>query len=263
MQSVDVIILGAGAAGMFCAIEAGRRGRHVVLIDHARKAGEKIRISGGGRCNFTNLRISRPDAVPFGRIRAFALKSALNALHGGMISPPWSMRATAIPYHEKTLGQLFCDRSSRDIIEHAPGRDGGGGRRVCASPRLGRAAVERNGSTVTASRWSFEGRRVHGSRPRPGRRHRRQIRSRKMGATGFGYRHRRAIRPAAGLRRARAWCRSPSAGMTLKEDMKALSRASPLQGAVAGGRRVVRGGAAVHPSRPLRPGDFADLLLLA
>ena len=110
--SYDVIILGAGAAGLMAAATAGHRGRRVLLIDHAAKLAEKIRISGGGRCNFTNLHI-RPEcylsANPHFCRSALAQYTqhdfiALVARHG-------------IAWHEKTQGQLFCDDSSQQIID--------------------------------------------------------------------------------------------------------------------------------------------------
>lgn len=108
----DVIVLGAGAAGLMCAIEAGKRGRRVLLLDHAHAPGEKIRISGGGRCNFTNLHTTPANFLSENpRFCISALKSytqhdfiALVKKHG-------------IAYHEKTLGQLFCDGSSRQIVD--------------------------------------------------------------------------------------------------------------------------------------------------
>lgn len=111
MGSADVIVLGAGAAGMFCAIEAGRRGRSVILIDHARAPGEKIRISGGGRCNFTNLEIA-PDRFLSQNPR-FALSALSRYTQHDFIA---RVDAAGIAWHEKALGQLFCDGSSREII---------------------------------------------------------------------------------------------------------------------------------------------------
>ncbi len=112
MRQVDVAILGAGAAGMFCAIEAARRGRSVVLIEHAKKPGEKIRISGGGRCNFTNL-YARPEAYLSGN--PHFVKSALKRYtQHDFIA--W-VDSHGIAWHEKTLGQLFCDNRSTEIIE--------------------------------------------------------------------------------------------------------------------------------------------------
>ncbi|HRK42276.1 MAG TPA: NAD(P)/FAD-dependent oxidoreductase [Gemmobacter sp.] len=107
----DVVILGAGAAGMMAAIEAGRRGRRVLLIDHAKAAGEKIRISGGGRCNFTNLDI-RPECFLSQNPR-FALSALKRFTQWDFIA---RVDAAGIRWHEKTLGQLFCDGSSREII---------------------------------------------------------------------------------------------------------------------------------------------------
>lgn len=108
----DVIVIGAGAAGMMCAIEAGKRGRSVLLLDHSSKLAEKIRISGGGRCNFTNL-----HATPehFLSQNPHFCRSALARF------PPQKfielVEKHRIPYHEKKLGQLFCNGSARQIID--------------------------------------------------------------------------------------------------------------------------------------------------
>ena len=112
MEQVDVIVLGAGAAGMFAAIEAGRRGRRVLIIDHAQAAGEKIRISGGGRCNFTNLGIA-PDRFLSQNPR-FALSALKRFTQWDFIA---RMDAAGIAWHEKTLGQLFCDGSARQVVD--------------------------------------------------------------------------------------------------------------------------------------------------
>lgn len=109
--SFDVIIIGAGAAGLMCALTAGQRGRKVLLLDHADKAGAKILISGGGRCNFTNLD-SAPDR--FLSANPHFCKSALGRYtQTDFIA---LVERHGIPYHEKTLGQLFCDDSSRAIV---------------------------------------------------------------------------------------------------------------------------------------------------
>lgn len=112
VQLFDALVLGGGAAGLMCALEAGNRGRRVAVLERSERAGQKILISGGGRCNFTNT-----NGGPENFISAnphFA-KSALARY------PPADFVALVekhrIPYHEKTLGQLFCDRSSRDILE--------------------------------------------------------------------------------------------------------------------------------------------------
>ncbi len=108
----DVTIIGAGAAGMMCAAECVRRGRRTLVIEHTRKAGEKIRISGGGRCNFTNLD-ARPEA--FLSANRHFCKSALSRY------TQWDfialVDAHGIDWHEKTLGQLFCDDSALQIID--------------------------------------------------------------------------------------------------------------------------------------------------
>jgi predicted Rossmann fold flavoprotein len=112
MEKVDVIVIGAGAAGLMCAIEAGRRGRKVVVLDHANKAGKKILMSGGGRCNFTNYHINPADYISH---NPHFCKSALSRY------TQWDfielVKRHHIPFHEKTLGQLFCDHKSKDILD--------------------------------------------------------------------------------------------------------------------------------------------------
>lgn len=110
-QTYDIIILGAGAAGLMCALTAGQRGRRVLLLDHAEKAGKKILISGGGRCNFTNI-VTRPDRY-LSNNKHFA-KSALSRY-----TPDDFLKMVnrhGIAWHEKTLGQLFCDGSAKQIM---------------------------------------------------------------------------------------------------------------------------------------------------
>lgn len=110
-MQVDVIIIGAGAAGMMCAAQAGQRGRRVLLIDHAEKIGERIRISGGGRCNFTNLDVSTEHFLsqnqhfPRSALSRFSSHDFIQLV-----------QRYGIAYHEKTLGQLFCDDSAQQII---------------------------------------------------------------------------------------------------------------------------------------------------
>jgi predicted Rossmann fold flavoprotein len=121
-HSFDALILGGGAAGLMCAIEAGKRGRRVAVLERAEKLGKKILISGGGRCNFTNL-----DCHPenFLSSNPHFAKSALSRYTpADFIS---LVEKHGIPYHEKTLGQLFCDRSARDILDmlEAECRDAG------------------------------------------------------------------------------------------------------------------------------------------
>ena len=107
----DVLIIGAGAAGLMCAIAAGQRGRRVLLVDHANKVGKKILMSGGGRCNFTNLGVTPAQYLS---ANPHFAKSALARY------TPWDFIALVqkhgIAYHEKELGQLFCDDSSKQIV---------------------------------------------------------------------------------------------------------------------------------------------------
>jgi predicted Rossmann fold flavoprotein len=111
-SELDVLIVGAGAAGMMCAVEAGRRGRSVRVIDHARAPGEKIRISGGGRCNFTNLEGDRVERY-LGQNPRFATSALKRFGPRDFIA---RVDRAGIAWHEKTLGQLFCDDSAKQIV---------------------------------------------------------------------------------------------------------------------------------------------------
>ncbi len=111
VKNYDVIIAGAGAAGLMCAIEAGKRSRKVLLIDHAKAVGEKIRISGGGRCNFTNIHASAEHYLS--QNPRFCLSALKQYTQFDFIE---LVQKHHIAYHEKTLGQLFCDGSSKQII---------------------------------------------------------------------------------------------------------------------------------------------------
>ena len=111
MEAFDVVIVGAGAAGLMCALIAGRRGRRVLLLEHSNQPGSKILISGGGRCNFTNLEVT---AERFLSANPHFCKSALSRFsERDFIAMVEQHR---IRYHEKTLGQLFCDGSAREIL---------------------------------------------------------------------------------------------------------------------------------------------------
>ena len=111
-EKYDVIVIGAGAAGMMSAIEAGKRGRRVLLADHAKKIGEKIRISGGGRCNFTNIYtdpskfISNNPKFIISALKQYTQNNFINLI-----------KKHNIKFHEKKLGQLFCDESAQQIID--------------------------------------------------------------------------------------------------------------------------------------------------
>src|SRR6185437_5067688 len=110
-HNLDVLILGAGAGGLMCAIEAGKRGRRVAILERAERAGKKILISGGGRCNFTNLHCTPENFLSANP--HFAKSVLARYAPADFIA---LVEKHKIPYHEKTLGQLFCDRSSRDIL---------------------------------------------------------------------------------------------------------------------------------------------------
>jgi predicted Rossmann fold flavoprotein len=171
----DVVVLGAGAAGMMCAIEAGKRGRRVLVIDHAAKPGEKIRISGGGRCNFTNIHTA-PDRF-LSANPSFCISALRRYRPQAFLA---LVDAAGIAWHEKTLGQLFCDGSAQQIVDMLTGLM----RKAGVELRLGLAvdAVSRRsdgGFEVVAAgvRIACEAVVVAtGGKSIP-----------KMGATGFGY----------------------------------------------------------------------------
>jgi predicted Rossmann fold flavoprotein len=187
METVDVIVLGAGAAGMMCALEAGRRGRRVLLLDHAERVGKKILISGGGRCNFTNIHCK---AENFLSENPHFAKSALARFTPAEIIA--LIEKHGIRYHEKTLGQLFCDRSAMDVVTMLE--------RECVEARV-RTMVEvkvlsvmRDGQfVVETSAGTFRAEAVvvaTGGLSIP-----------KMGATGFGY----DVAEQFGLRLVECW----------------------------------------------------------
>ncbi|MBR3370011.1 MAG: NAD(P)/FAD-dependent oxidoreductase [Rhodobacteraceae bacterium] len=174
MQRFDVIILGAGAAGLFCAIEAGRRGRRVALIDHARAPGEKIRISGGGRCNFTNLHIG-PEKFMSQNPR-FALSALRRYTQHDFVE---RVRRAGIAYHEKTLGQLFCDGSSREIVSMLLGDIAQAGVQLHLGTTVGGVSHDGGSFIVQTSAGQFDATHLvvaTGGKSIP-----------KMGATGLGY----------------------------------------------------------------------------
>jgi len=144
MTEVDVLILGAGAAGLMCAIEAGRRGRRVLVLEHCDGPGKKILISGGGRCNFTN-RHAEPEN--FLSANPHFAKSVLTRY------TPQDFIALVekhgIAYHEKTLGQLFCDRSAHDILNLLLGECGEANVRIQTATQV--LSVMRNTSGLNSS----------------------------------------------------------------------------------------------------------------
>jgi predicted Rossmann fold flavoprotein len=174
VQSFDVVVIGAGAAGMMCAAEAGRRGRSVLVLDHAAAPGEKIRISGGGRCNFTNLHAAPANFISgnphfcISALRRYTQRDfiALVERHG-------------IAWHEKTLGQLFCDGSSRQIIDLLLAEMGRAGVTLRLSSKVESVERDADGFVLGLLSGPLRCRSLvvaTGGRSIP-----------KMGATGFGY----------------------------------------------------------------------------
>jgi predicted Rossmann fold flavoprotein len=112
IHQFDAVILGGGAAGLMCAIEAGKRGKRVAVLERAESLGKKVLISGGGRCNFTNIHCSPENFISANP--HFAKSALARFTPADFITLVEKHR---IPYHEKTLGQLFCDGSARDILK--------------------------------------------------------------------------------------------------------------------------------------------------
>ena len=173
-MNVDVVILGAGAAGMMAAIEAGARGRRVLIIDHAKAPGEKIRISGGGRCNFTNLNIA-PDRF-LSRNPRFALSALKRFSQFDFIG---RIDAAGIAWHEKALGQLFCDGPATQVITMLKDAMSRAGVQMWLSVALGAVTRSGTGFQVETDRGPVLAQSVvvaTGGKSIP-----------KMGATGYGY----------------------------------------------------------------------------
>jgi predicted flavoprotein YhiN len=112
MKKYDAVILGGGAAGLFCAMRTGQLGRKVLVLERGSKPGAKILISGGGRCNFTNRNIAADKYIS--ENPHFCLSALKSYTHRDFIG---LVDKHKIPYHEKTLGQLFCDGSAQQIID--------------------------------------------------------------------------------------------------------------------------------------------------
>jgi predicted Rossmann fold flavoprotein len=175
MERFDVIILGAGAAGLFCGAEAARRGRRVLVIDHAQAPGEKIRISGGGRCNFTNLHTA-PDRF-LSQNQRFAISALSRFTPADFIA---RVDAAGISWHEKTLGQLFCDGSARQIVTLLTDGLRGAGGVLWLGTEPGEVESTAQGFTVATSRGPVAATSVvvaTGGKSIP-----------KMGASAYGYR---------------------------------------------------------------------------
>ncbi|MCF8470411.1 MAG: NAD(P)/FAD-dependent oxidoreductase [Parvibaculum sp.] len=170
----DVVILGAGGAGLFCALTAGRRGRSVLVLDHAKKPGEKIRISGGGRCNFTNIHTTPKNFLS--ENPRFCISALAGFKPADFIA---LVEAHKIAWHEKTLGQLFCDGSSQQIIGMLLAECVQVGVTILPDTAVRTVAKRETGFTVETSRGAFSAASLivaTGGKSIP-----------KMGATGFGY----------------------------------------------------------------------------
>jgi predicted Rossmann fold flavoprotein len=174
LHAYDVVVLGAGASGMMCAIEAGKRGRSVALIDHAGKVGGKIIISGGGRCNFTNRDVSPRNYVSK---NPHFCKSALSRYTSDDFVD--LVRAHGIAFEERKWGQLFCERSAQQIIDMLVKESGDAGARFFLNHKID--VIEKNASKflVKSDKSSFSCDSLvvaTGGLSIP-----------KVGATGFGY----------------------------------------------------------------------------
>jgi predicted Rossmann fold flavoprotein len=150
MNHFDAIILGAGAAGLMCALRAGQRGRRVLLLDHADQAGKKILISGGGRCNFTNLHVA-PDRF-LSRNPHFCRSALARYTQHDFVA---MVQRHRIPYHEKTLGQLFCDGSAREILSMLLAECGAAGVDLRLSRHVSDVSHGPDGFCVETSGGSF------------------------------------------------------------------------------------------------------------
>ena len=170
----DVIIIGAGAAGLMCAIEAGKRGRSVLVIDHAKKPAEKIRISGGGRCNFTNIHTKPANFIS--QNPHFCVSALSRYTPNDFIA---LVKKHRIAYHEKTLGQLFCDESSQQIIDMLLAECNAAGAQVKLETKVSNVVKTENGFSLATSAGALACQSLviaSGGKSIP-----------KMGATGFGY----------------------------------------------------------------------------
>ena len=173
-NSYDVIIIGAGAAGMMCGAVVGKAGRRVLIIDHARAAGEKIRISGGGRCNFTNLHCGPENFISQ---NPHFCKSALAGFSPQDFID--QVDSQGITWHEKTLGQLFCDGRSTQIIDMLIEACEKAGNGILLDTKIGEVQKEEGQFVVSTSKGHLYTKAVVVACGGPS--------IPKMGATGFGY----------------------------------------------------------------------------
>ena len=151
-EIVDAVVVGAGAAGLMCAIEAARRGRRVVLLEHNPQIGRKILVSGGGRCNFTNRHTTADHFVS--RNPHFARSALARFTPHDFVA---LVERHRIPYHEKTLGQLFCDRAAGDMVAMLEAECAAAGVRILTACMV--SLVDRTpsgGFAVETSRGAFQ-----------------------------------------------------------------------------------------------------------
>ncbi len=160
-ETVDAVVVGAGAAGLMCAIEAGRRGRRVVLLEHNPQIGRKILISGGGRCNFTNRHTTADHFVS--RNPHFAKSALARFTPRDFVD---MVERHRIPYHEKTLGQLFCDRAAADILDMLAAECAAAGVRILTACTVSQVGAAPGGGFVVET--SGTGRQSGAATPRPG-----------------------------------------------------------------------------------------------
>ena len=219
-MQVDVIVLGAGAAGLFAGIECARRGRRVLVVDHAKAAGEKIRISGGGRCNFTNMGCAA-DRFLSGNPR-FAISALKRYTQWDFVA---RMDAWGIAWHEKTLGQLFCDGSAGQVVQALVADLAQASGLLWLGCSLGAVTRGPAGFVVETERGSVTAASVivaTGGKSIP-----------KMGATGYGYK----VAEAFGLPLIET--RPGLVPLTLAE--QELARVVPLAGVAVPGRATSQG----------------------
>ncbi len=191
MNTYDVIIIGAGAAGLMCAVQAGKRGRTVLVLDHAQKVGEKIRISGGGRCNFTNLHVSPENFLS--ENPHFCVSALSRYTPADFIA---LVDAHGIAWHEKTLGQLFCDGPAQQIIDMLLAEAGEAGVTIQSATAINGVTKKADGFHLDTDHGAYNSRSLVVACGGPS--------IPKIGATGFGYDIARqfglnVITPRAGL----------------------------------------------------------------
>ena len=191
MNTYDVIIIGAGAAGLMCAVQAGKRGRSVLVLDHAQKVGEKIRISGGGRCNFTNLHVSPENFLS--ENPHFCVSALSRYTPADFIA---LVDAHGIAWHEKTLGQLFCDGSATQIIDMLLAEANKAGVTIQSATAINGVTKKADGFHLDTDHGAYNSRSLVVACGGPS--------IPKIGATGFGYDIARqfglnVITPRAGL----------------------------------------------------------------